>query len=242
MFTNTHLLVVDDHQDIRDPLAAYLRRHGAQVSTAVDADAARALLQQQAFDLIVLDIMLPGESGLSLCKHVYEEIGTPVILLTAMASAANRVAGLETGADDYVVKPFDPSELVARIRTVLRRLQRAEVGITRPTLPVKRYGFDNWTLDIEKRELLSPAGESIPLKTSEYRLLRVLVENPHTVFTRDQLLDMTTEGFTHSFDRSIDTQVSRLRKKLESDPRRPHLLKTAWGNGYFFTSDVKVLA
>jgi two-component system OmpR family response regulator len=242
MFENTSILVVDDHQDIRDPLAIYLRRHGAKVSTAIDAQLARTLLAKNRFDLIVLDIMLPGENGLSLCKYIYEQIGTPVILLTAMASASNRVEGLETGADDYVVKPFDPTELIARIRTVLRRTQLSQRGQLVSTRTIRRYGFANWTLDIEKQELLSADGEAIYLKTSEYRLLRVLVENPHTVFSRDQLLDMTNSCESHSFDRSIDTQVSRLRKKIEIDPRKPNLLKTAWGDGYFFTPDVKALS
>jgi two-component system OmpR family response regulator len=243
MSENTHILVVDDHQDIRNPLADYLRRQGLAVSTAADAADTRALLERQAFDLIVLDVMLPGEDGFSLCRYVVERLGTPVILLTAMAAPANRVTGLETGADDYVTKPFDPRELVARIKTVLRRLgraARAPFDANSPA-PVKRYRFGNWTLDIEKRELLAPDGAAIPLSAAEYRLLRVLVENPHTVLSRDQLLDLTSGGEAQTFDRSIDSQVSRLRKKLEANPRRPSLLKTAWGDGYLFATDVRAL-
>ncbi|MFJ3058578.1 response regulator [Herbaspirillum sp. NPDC087042] len=245
MQAQRHILVVDDHPDICEPLAAYLRRQGLQVSMAFSAAQARALLQAQAFDLVVLDVMMPGEDGLSLCRHIGEHLGTPVILLTAMAASSDRVRGLDTGADDYVVKPFDPPELLARIRSVLRRLARQLTGpalapapVLSLPLPVRRYLFDTWTLDVERRELLDSAGASVTLSSVEYRLLRVLVEHPNTVLSRDRLLDLTAGTEALAFDRSIDSQVSRLRKKLESDPRKPSLLKTIWGNGYLLAAQV----
>lgn len=234
--TSSRILVVDDHADIRDPLAAFLRRHDLEVLTAADAATARTLLRQHQIDLVVLDIMLPGEDGLSLCRHLAETSSTPVILLTAMASQDDRVAGLEIGADDYVTKPFDPRELVARIKGMLRRLSRAATG-----WHGRRYAFGDWTLDMARRELRDAGGEPVALSTSEFRLLGVLVERAGKVLSRDELLDLTRDGEVQNFDRSIDSQVSRLRKKLESDPRRPRLLKTSWGDGYVFTADVKPL-
>ncbi|WP_306397145.1 response regulator [Telluria beijingensis] len=230
------ILVVDDHADIRDPLAAFLRRHDLEVLTAADAASARTLLRQHRIDLVVLDIMLPGEDGLSLCRHLAETSSTPVILLTAMAGQDERVAGLEIGADDYVTKPFDPRELVARIKGMLRRLGRAAAG-----RPERCYAFGDWTLDMNKRELRDAGGEPVALSSSEFRLLGVLVERAGKVLSRDELLDLTRDGEVQNFDRSIDSQVSRLRKKLESDPRRPRLLKTSWGDGYVFTADVRPL-
>lgn len=227
-----HILVVDDHPDIRSSLAAYLRRQGLAVSTAADAAEAGALLRKDRFDLIVLDVMMPGEDGLSLCRRVSGTLDTPVILLTAMHTSADKVAGLNSGADDYVVKPFDPPELVARIRTVLRRWRRAATPAT------GGYAFDGWFLDLGKHELFDPDGQPAALSSAEYRLLRVLVEHPGTTLSRDRLMDLTGGGDALAFDRSIDSQVSRLRKKLEPDPRRPSLLKTVWGNGYLFAATV----
>jgi len=232
----SRILVVDDHADIRDPLAAFLRRHELEVLTAPDAATARTLLGQHQIDLVVLDIMLPGEDGLSLCRHLAETTATPVILLTAMASQDDRVAGLEIGADDYVTKPFDPRELVARIKGMLRRLTRAAAQ-----WQGRRYAFGDWTLDMDRRELRNAGGEPVALSSSELRLLGVLVERAGKVLSRDELLDLTRDGEVQNFDRSIDSQVSRLRKKLESDPRRPRLLKTSWGDGYVFTADVRPL-
>ncbi|NUU02495.1 response regulator [Herbaspirillum robiniae] len=246
MHPQRHILVVDDHLDICEPLSAYLRRQGMQVSMAFNAAQARRLLNKQAFDLAVLDVMMPGEDGLSLCRHIGEQYGTPVILLTAMSSCADRVNGLETGADDYVVKPFDPQELVARIRTVLRRFTRAAPPVPATSSAqedggdggIRRYVFDEWTLDVERRELRDREGVAVTLSSVEYRLLRALVEHPNTVLSRDKLMDLTAGADAQAFDRSIDSQVSRLRKKLEPDPRHPNLLKTVWGNGYLFAAQV----
>ncbi|MBB3220256.1 response regulator [Pseudoduganella umbonata] len=230
-----HILVVDDHPDIRSSLAAYLRRQGLAVTTAADAAQAGALLRQERFDLIVLDVMMPGEDGLSLCRRVSGTLDTPVILLTAMHTSADKVAGLDSGADDYVVKPFDPPELVARIRMVLRRWRRTAASVGNAATG---YAFGGWFLDTGKRELFDPDGQPAALSSAEYRLLRVLAEHPGTVLSRDRLMDLTGCGDALAFDRSIDSQVSRLRKKLEPDPRRPSLLKTVWGNGYLFAATV----
>ena len=231
-----HILVVDDHRDIREPLAAYLRKHGMRVSQAADAAAARASLAKQAIDLIVLDIMMPGEDGLSLCRYVREAHDIPVILLTAMADETDRIVGLEVGADDYVVKPFNPRELLARVKNVLRRTNSLP---RKREAAAKRYAFDRWMLDTGRRELTGCEGIAVVLSTAEFRLLVALVERPRLVLTRDQLLDLTSGRGAQPFDRSIDNQISRLRRKIELDPADPHLIKTVWGDGYQFAADVR---
>jgi len=245
MSSRPSILIVDDHQNIRDPLSTYLRRFDFDVEVVGDGKAMRQLLSQRSFSLIVLDVMLPGEDGLSLCRFVSEHLGIPVILLTAVTEQADRIAGLEVGADDYVVKPFDPRELVARIRSVLRRVQprtSAELdGVAPPaSRPEKRFSFGGWLFDTARRELKNPQNDEVPLSTAEFHLLWVLVENANRVLSRSQLLDLTQRTEHVVFDRSIDSQVSRLRKKLEPDPRRPSLLKTARGDGYLFAANVMV--
>jgi two-component system, OmpR family, response regulator len=231
-----HILVVDDHRDIREPLAAYLRKHSLRVSLVADAAAARATLAKYAIDLIVLDIMMPGEDGLSLCRHIHEAHHIPVILLTAMTDDTDRIVGLEIGADDYVTKPFNPRELLARVKNILRR------GNSLPKkreVAASRYGFDRWILDTGRRELTGDDGIAVVLSTAEFRLLVALVERPRIVLTRDQLLDLTSGRDIQPFDRSIDNQISRLRRKIERDPADPQLIKTIWGDGYQFTPDVR---
>lgn len=234
------ILVVDDHKNIRDPLATYMRRFDFDVEAVGDGKAMRQRLDERSFNLIVLDIMLPGENGLSLCRYVSEHVGTPVILLTAVTDQADRIAGLEIGADDYVVKPFDPRELVARVRSVLRRNRTAVPAVAPEPLaqPDVRFIFSGWTFDTATRELRNPADEVVPLSTAEFHLLRALVENANRVLSRSQLLDLTQRSETVTFDRSIDSQVSRLRKKLEPDPRRPGMLKTVRGDGYLLATRV----
>jgi two-component system OmpR family response regulator len=231
-----HILVVDDHRDIREPLAAFLLKHGLRVSLAADAAAARTTLARHAIDLIVLDIMMPGEDGLSLCRHVREAHDTPVILLTAMTDDTDRIVGLEIGADDYVTKPFNPRELLARVKNVLRRANSLP---KKQEAAPRRYAFDRWTLDTGRRELTGDDGIAVLLSTAEFRLLIALVERPRLVLTREQLLDLTSGRDTQPFDRSIDNQISRLRRKVEPDPADPQLIKTIWGDGYQFTADVR---
>ncbi len=233
-----HILVVDDHRDIRDLLARFLTKHGFRASVAETAAAARKAMQAAEIDLVVLDIMMPGEDGLSLTRSLREAGDVPVILLTAMGEETDRIVGLEVGADDYVAKPFNPRELLARIKAVLRRAQ------TLPRPREKQLGrlrFDRWILDLSRRELMDEKGVSVALSSGEFRLLSALVERPGMVLTRDQLLDLTRGRSAQPFDRSIDNQISRLRKKIERDPRTPDLIKTAWGDGYSFAGTVEPL-
>jgi two-component system OmpR family response regulator len=222
--------------DIRDLLARFLAKHGLRASVAESAAAARRTLQAADIDLVVLDIMMPGEDGLSLTRFLRESTNIPVILLTAMGEETDRIVGLEIGADDYVAKPFNPRELLARIRAVLRRSASAT---PRPEAGKGRIAFDRWVLDRERRELIDDRGVSVPLSSGEFRLLAVLVERPGMVLSRDQLLDLTRGRAAQPFDRSIDNQVSRLRKKIERDPRSPELIKTAWGDGYTFAAETR---
>ncbi|MFT3799606.1 MAG: response regulator transcription factor [Burkholderiaceae bacterium] len=241
------ILIVDDHQSIRDPLSTYLRRFDFDVEAVADGKAMRRRLDERPFDLIVLDVMLPGENGLSLCRYVLEHLRIPVILLTAMTEQADRVAGLEIGADDYVVKPFDPRELVARIRSVLRRDQLAAAraaggggGGGAASGESRRFAFNGWQFDTGTRQLHDPLGRDVPLSTAEFHLMKALVDNANRVLSRAQLLELTQRADMVVFDRSIDSQISRLRKKLEPDPRRPSLLKTVRGDGYLLAANVAV--
>jgi two-component system OmpR family response regulator len=232
-----HILVVDDHREIRDLLAKYLAKHGFRVSAAESSAKARRLLEASGVDLVVLDIMMPGEDGLSLCRHLRANTHLPVIMLTAMAEDTDRVIGLEIGADDYVTKPFNPRELVARIKAVLRRAN--SMPRQRVKLDSGRLRFDRWTLDTAQRELISADGVAVPLSTVEFLLLSAFLNHPRMVLSRDQLLDLTRGRAADVFDRSIDNQVSRLRRKIERDPKRPTLIKTHSGGGYSFTADVE---
>ncbi|MBA5779104.1 response regulator [Stappia sp. F7233] len=232
-----HILVVDDHRDIRETLARYLVKNGLRATTAESAAQARKLLKASSIDLVVLDIMMPGEDGLSLCRHLVEASSTPVILLTAMAEDTDRVVGLEIGADDYVTKPFNPRELLARIRAVLRRT--ANPSRERDPVESDKLLFDRWALDVARRHLVSDDGVVTALSTGEYQLLIAFLKRPRMVLSRDQLLDLTSGRSPNIFDRSIDNQVSRLRRKIEADPKNPELIKTVWGGGYTFTADVR---
>ncbi|ODN68795.1 response regulator [Methylobrevis pamukkalensis] len=234
--TTSHILVVDDHRDIRDLIARYLARNGLRVTTADSAASARKLLKAAAIDLVVLDIMMPGEDGLSFCRHLRETGETPVILLTAMAEDTDRVVGLEIGADDYVTKPFNPRELLARIRAVLRRTSNP--ARPRDAVEARKLAFDRFLLDVQRRELIDDEGVATALSTAEYQLLTTFLKRPHMVLGREQLLDLTSGRSMAVFDRSIDNQVSRLRKKIEADPKNPMLIKTVWGGGYTFAADV----
>lgn len=234
-----HILVVDDHRDIRDLIGRYLGKSGFRVTTADSAAQARKALKAAAIDLVVLDIMMPGEDGLSFCRYLRETSDTPVILLTAMAEDTDRVVGLEIGADDYVTKPFNPRELLARIRAVLRRT--TAVPKNRDAIESRKLKFDRFVLDVQRRELSAADGVAAPLSTAEFQLLTAFLKRPNMVLNRDQLMDLTSGRTPQIFDRSIDNQVSRLRKKIEVDPKNPELIKTVWGGGYIFTADVEEL-
>jgi two-component system OmpR family response regulator len=238
MDTEPHIIVVDDHQDIRDLVGKYLSQHGLRVSTAESGAGLRALLDQGAADLIVLDIMMPVEDGLSVFRQVRTTNNVPIIFLTAMADDTDRIIGLEVGADDYVVKPFNPRELLARIRAVLRRT--SSTVVTRPVSKEEVLVFHGWRLNMRRRELQGNDGIGVALSTAEFRLLKVFLDHPHIVLSRDQLLDLTVGRSADPFDRSIDNQVSRLRKKIEPDPKNPTIIQTHWGGGYSLSVEVDV--
>ncbi|MGV6873765.1 response regulator [Pseudochelatococcus sp. B33] len=231
-----HIVVVDDHRDIRDLVGQYLAQHGYRISKAESGSALRRLLEKIAPDLIVLDVMMPGEDGFSICRQLRGDGSIPIILLTAMADDTDRIVGLELGADDYLTKPFNPRELLARIKAVLRRVQ--SLPPQRASLKARTVAFDRWVLYTGRRELVADDGVAVPLSTAEFRLLSAFIDHVGLVLSRDQLLDLTVGRSADSFDRSIDNQVSRLRKKIEADPRNPMLIKTHWGGGYSFTARV----
>jgi two-component system OmpR family response regulator len=228
--TKPHVLIVEDARDIREPLGRYLREHGYRATTAPDALAARKLMKGAAIDLVVLDIMMPGEDGLSLCRSIRETSQIPVILLTARGEEVDRIIGLEMGADDYIPKPFSPRELIARISAVLRRTQALPPRQKPPE--AARIKFGDWLLDTGQRELIGVDGVAIALSSGEFSLLQALLERPKIALTRNQLLDLTKGRDAELFDRSIDNHVSRLRKKIEPDPKNPRYIKTVWGGGY----------
>ncbi|MEN9683150.1 MAG: hypothetical protein RLZZ427_901 [Pseudomonadota bacterium] len=231
------ILLVDDEQALRQPLAEYLSRQGFVVTQAASAAQARSLLRDETPDLVLLDIMMPGEDGLSLCRHLSETRAIPTIMLTAKGEAMDRIVGLEIGADDYVVKPFEPRELVARIRSVLRRTAK---GLTAPA-DDEILEFDGWQLDPLKRRLSDPGGAMVSISSAEFRLLMAFLDHPRQVLDRDRLLDMVQGREAHLFDRAVDNQVSRLRRKIEADSRNPTLIQTVWGGGYMLAADVRRL-
>ena len=234
----TSLLLVDDERTLREPLAAYLARQGFAVREADSAAAARGAIAADTPDLVLLDVMMPGEDGLSLCRHLVESKAIPTILLTARGEPTDRIVGLEIGADDYVVKPFEPRELVARIRSVLRRAARPAAAPEEDA----PYEFEGWRLDPLKRRLTDPDGTVVPLSSAEFRLLCAFLNHPRQVLDRDRLLDMVQGREAHLFDRAVDNQVSRLRRKIEEDSRDPKLIQTVWGGGYRLAADVRRLA
>ena len=230
-----HILIVDDHREIRELITRALTKEGFRVSAAADGKAMRRMMADGRIDLILLDLMLPGENGLTLCRELRAQSSIPIIMVTAKGEEVDRVIGLELGADDYLPKPFGTRELVARINAVLRRIKPADAPVElKPT----RLKFDRWMLDTGLRELLRDDGVTVPLSTGEYDLLLVLVNRPQRVLSRETLLDLARGRAANAFDRSIDTQVSRLRKKLEADPAEPKIIQTVWGGGYLFASPV----
>ncbi len=237
MDPSPHILVVDDHRDIRDLLGKYLAKHGYRVTVADGGAEMKRVLKAGAIDLVVLDLMMPGEDGLTLCRDLRATTEIPVIMLTAMAEDTDRVIGLELGADDYVTKPFNPRELLARIKAVLRRANA--LPQQREAVEAETVLFDRWRLNVSGRELIGEDGVAVPLSTAEFQLLSAFVNRPRMVLSRDQLLDLTRGRAANVFDRSIDNQVSRLRKKIEVDPKSPKLITTVWGGGYMFSAEVK---
>lgn len=237
MNTQPHVLIVDDNAEIRELLERFLNDHGYRVTTATDGIDMKKKLADAAFDLIVLDLMMPGEDGLTLCRNLRAESDIPVIMLTAMAEETDRIIGLEMGADDYLTKPFNPRELLARIRAILRRTENAQERAPREA--PEQLTFLGWTLLPKSRELIDPEQTLIPLSAAEFALLMAFVTRPGRVLSRDQLLDLARGRETQAFDRSIDTLVSRLRRKLGDQPRQPQIIKTVHGGGYLFAPKVE---
>lgn len=231
-----HILIVDDDVEIRKLLKDFLRRRGFTVSVAQEEQGLFAALDASKTDLIVLDLLLPGKNGLELCQGLRAVSKVPIIMLTAVADTADRIVGLETGADDYLSKPFDPHELLARIKAVLRRRDDAQAPRFVP--PAAELSFAGWTFDIERRRLRDPSGVRVELTRAEFNVLAALVEARGRVLSREQLIERCGGDASQSFDRSIDILVSRLRRKLDDDPRAPSMIETVRGGGYQFVAEI----
>lgn len=236
MNATPHLLIVDDDSEICTLLSNFLEQYGYRVSVATSGGAMMQTLASANIDPVVLDIMLPGKDGLTLCRELRAGGGLPIIMLTAIDGEADRVLGLEMGADDYLTKPFSPRELLARIRAVLRRATAPGPGA--PLGANQVYEFAGWRLGVARRQLYSPIGALVTLRTAEFDILLALVERPQHVLTRDQLLDLARGRAASSFDRAIDVHISRLRKRIEADPKEPEMIKTVRSEGYYFAVPV----
>ncbi|MCA0400289.1 MAG: response regulator transcription factor [Proteobacteria bacterium] len=231
------ILIVDDDRDIRTLLAAFLAANGYTAQTAQDGAEMQEKLSRTSFDLAILDRMLPGTDGLALCRQIRQSSTMPIIMLTARGEDEDRIAGLETGADDYVTKPFNPHELLARIRAILRRAGHSGAQ-TAPESLIRAYHFEGWNLSLERRELVNPEGVMVDLSTGEYDLLVAFLESPNRILSRDHLLEAARSQPEAIFDRAIDVQVSRLRKKIEPGEASPPLIRTVRGAGYLFVPKV----
>ncbi|WP_323003986.1 response regulator [Denitromonas sp.] len=233
-----HLLVVDDDREIRLLLDEYLTQAGYRVTAVADGKAMRRALEGNRIDLVVLDLMLPGEDGLTLCRELRSRSNSlPVLMLTARGDEVDRIVGLEMGADDYLAKPFNPRELLARIKTILRRAQALPPNLE--PAEARSFTFAGWTLDVATRNVTAPDGLVVPLSGAEYRLLRVFLGHPHRVLPREQLLELANKREAILFDRSIDVLVGRLRKRLGDDGKEPALIKTVRGEGYVLAAEVE---
>lgn len=235
-----HILIVDDDADIRDLLRDFFQRRGLKVSLAHDGAGMNVILNDAEVDIIVLDLMLPGQSGLELCQDIRRRSKIPIIMLTAVSDTTDRIVGLEMGADDYISKPFDPRELLARIKAVLRRHEPSSSESSERRPADGTYRFDGWILDVDRRRLLDPKGIRVELTRAEFNLLQALVESAERVLSREQLIERCGGDASYSFDRSIDILVSRLRRKLEDDPKAPRLIHTVRGGGYQFVAETRV--
>ena len=236
METEPHILIVDDDRDIRDLLSRFLRKNGLRVNVAANGRDMQRQLGESKVDLVVLDRVMPGEDGLVLCRELRKNNRVPVIMLTLLNSDTDRIEGLETGADDYISKPFNPQELLARIRAVLRRANDLPLQNSLQQACVLRFG--GWKLDRTRRRLVSPAGVAVVLTDGEFDLLVAFAEHAQVVLSREQLLDIARGRSAIAFDRSIDMQITRLRRKIEIDPDEPGLIKTIRNKGYIFTPEV----
>lgn len=233
-----HILVVDDDADLRQMIAEYLRDYELRVSGVPDGAAMREAMKREVVDLVLLDLKLPSEDGMNLARELRENSNVPIIILTGRKDDVDRIMGLEFGADDYLTKPFNLRELLARIRTILRRAQAYPVSYVQgPALRALR--FAGWELDLRSRRLLSAEGERVELTHAEFTLLTAFLGAPERILSREQLLELSRGSDENVFDRSIDVQILRLRRKIESDPSRPKLIRTERGAGYFFDAQVE---
>ncbi|OGA07272.1 MAG: DNA-binding response regulator [Betaproteobacteria bacterium RIFCSPHIGHO2_12_FULL_69_13] len=237
--TPEHLLVVDDDREIRRLIEEYLVQADYRVTTVGEGKAMRRALENHRIDLVVLDLMLPGEDGLSLCRELRSRSNLPVLMLTARGAEIDRIVGLEMGADDYLAKPFNPRELLARIRSILRRAHALPPNLVAEE--VSAFRFAGWLLDVASRNATAPDGLVVPLSGAEFRLLRVLLEHPQRVLSRDQLLELVNGREAILFDRSIDVLIGRLRKRLRDDGKEPSLIKTVRGEGYVLAANVEAV-
>lgn len=233
------ILVVDDDPDICQLVSQFLQPHGFAVTTAADGKAMRQTMADNVFDLVILDLMLPDEDGLSLCRELRAASRVPIIFLTAVSGETDRIVGLEMGADDYLGKPFSSRELLARVRAVLRRAENPPTQSAELHDRGRLLAFSGWVLDTSRRQLRSPEGVLVELSGGEYELLYVFLKHPRVVLNRDQLLEETRGRMAGPFDRTIDVQVGRLRRKIETDPKTPELIKTVRGGGYVLATDVE---
>jgi DNA-binding response OmpR family regulator len=233
MSNEPRILVVDDDSDVRFMLRRYLSRHGFNVEVAEDGARLREVIGEQDFDLVVLDLNMPGEDGISLARFLRDNHPVGIIMLTAAAEVVDRIVGLEVGADDYVTKPFEPRELLARIKSVLRRLENAAPA-AEPGAADGRMPFGKCSLDMDARRLFDENGEEITITSMEYDLLKAFADHPNKVLSRDQLLNLAHNRDWEPFDRSIDIRITRLRRKIEPDPAKPQIIKTVRGAGYIY--------
>lgn len=235
MAANGCVLIVEDDREVRNMLAEYLASHGYQVQQADDGQAMRTEIERHAPDVVLLDVRLPGEDGLTLARYLRERYDVGIIMVTAAGEVIDRVVGLEIGADDYVSKPFDPRELLARLKSVMRRMQaKSPAAVSGGSGPKARVVVGRCELDLGSHQLFDRSGEEVPITTMEYELLRTFVEHPHKVLTRDQILTLTRNREWEPFDRSIDIRIARLRRKVEADPGKPQAIRTVRGAGYMF--------
>ncbi len=232
-----HILIVDDDAEIRSLLTRYLEKNGLRATAVGDGRAMWRALDGGAFDLLVLDLMLPGDDGLTLCRTLRAKSELPVLMLTARGDETDRIIGLEMGADDYLPKPFNPRELLARIKVILRRTRSLPPNL-QPADNTQQLRFAGWVLDTAQRHLVSPEGVVTPIGGAEYKLLHVFALHANRVLSREQLLDLSQGRDADPLDRSIDVQVSRLRQRLGDDPRNPALIKTVRGEGYVLSTTV----
>jgi len=235
-----HILVVDDHREIRDSVTRFLEKNGMRATGAKDASDMDARMARGSFDLVVLDVMMPGEDGLSACKRLSKSSDIPVLMLTALSDTDDRIRGLDIGADDYLTKPFNPRELLARIHAILRRSNRQEVH--GGNLAGRKIRFAHLELDHDLHTLTSDAGEVISLTSGELKMLSILLERSRMVLNRDELLELTAGRTAGPLDRTIDNQISRLRRKVEPDIQRPRIIRTVRNGGYCLACDVEVVA